>query len=179
MNADPAELIFFHEMTPEKFFDEVNRLGIPQEDLLDEEVHDQVFRSCLIQVRTETAKAVAAKLNVPITEEQARAIACNSLVPEVLREPAPLAPDQRAIALELYYHAVKAAVAGHGGSITERAARAKARQMVRDGERGLTRLRRISRAVGCLVVLGALGLGMGLTLLSAILAVAARKPHLY
>jgi plasmid stability protein len=149
MSADPAELIFFHEMTPEKFFDEVNQLGIPQENLLDQEVHDQVFRTCLVKIRTATAKAVAGKLHLPITEEQARAIACNSLVPEVLPEPAPLAPDQRAIALELYYHAVRAAVARHGGSVTERAARAKAKRMVRDGERGLTWRQRISRAFGC------------------------------
>jgi hypothetical protein len=148
MNADPAELIFFHEMTPEKFFDEVNRLGIPEERLLNQEVHDQVFCSCLTKIRAETAKAVATSLNVAITDEQAWAIARHSLVPEVLPEPAPLTSDQRDIARELYYHAIKAAVARHGGSITERAARANAKKKVREGERGLTWLQKFTRAIG-------------------------------
>lgn len=149
ISADPAELIFLHEMTPEKFFDEVNRLGIAEEDLLDQDVHDQVFSSCLTKIRAETAKAVATSLNLAITEEQAWAIARHSLVPELSPEPAPLTPDQRDLAQELYYHAIKAAVAHHGGSITERAARANAKKKVREGERGLTWLHKLTRTVGC------------------------------
>jgi hypothetical protein len=167
MSADPAELIFFHELTPERFFDEVNRLGIPEQDLLDQEVHDRVFRSYLIKVRTQTAKAVAGKLNLPITESQAEAIAHNSLVPNVLPEPAPLTPQERDIAQQLYYHAIKAAVTRHGGTITEKEARSGAKKMLRDGERGLTTLLKLSRAVGCLIVVA-----VGFTLLSAALSAA-------
>ena len=166
MSADPAELIFFHEMTPEKFFQEAERLGVPLGDLQDHVVRNRVFHSCLIAHRAETTKAVAAGLSLPITEDQATAIARNSLVPDVLPEPAPLTPEERTLAVELYFHAIHAAAARHGTAITEKAARAGARKMIRLGERGLTAMQKFSRAAGCLVVLGAAGLAVGFVLLS-------------
>jgi hypothetical protein len=111
---------------------------------------------------------VAAALNLTVSESQAQAIALNSLVPEVFPEPAPLAPDERALAEELYFHALKAAVAREGRLLSERMARAAARRLVRHGEKGLTLVRRLARAVGCLVVLGAVGLAGSLVLLAAV-----------
>ena len=162
MSADPAELIFFQQMTPEKFFQEAERLGIGQEQLRDPAVRDRVFHDSLIAHRAETAKAVAADLNIPITDAQAQAIARNSLVPEVLAEPAPLTPDERTIAAELYYRAILAAAARHGAAVTEESARNDAQRMIRFGERGLTALQKFSRSAGCLVMLGMFAAGSGL-----------------
>jgi len=169
MSADPAELIFFHEMTPEKFFQEAERLGVPLEGLQDHEVRNRVFHSCLVAHRAETTKAVAASLNLSITEDQATAIARNSLVPEVLPEPAPLTPEERTLAAELYFHAIRAAAIRHGTAITEKAARAGARKMIRLGERGMTAMQKLGRGAGCLVMLGAAGLAVGFVLLSVAL----------
>jgi hypothetical protein len=172
MGADPAELIFFREMTPEKFFAEVDQLGLSLEDLRDQPTHDRVFRSALVRFRAESAKAVAADLKLLITDEQALAIARNSLVPEVIADPAPLTTDERALAHELYFHAIKAAVARQGRTVSDRVARGDARKMVRAGERGLTRLQRLGRAAGCLVVLAVLAAAAALTLFAAGLAAA-------
>ena len=169
MSADPAELIFFREMTPEKFFQEAERLGIPLEGLQDHEVRNRVFHSCLIAHRAETTKAVAAALNLPITEDQATAIARNSLVPDVLPEPAPLTSEERTLAAELYFHAIAAAAARHGTAVTESAARAGAQRMIRLGERGMTAVQKLGRAAGCLVMLGAAGLAVGFVLLTVAL----------
>jgi hypothetical protein len=165
--VDPAELIFFREMTADKFFQEAERLEIPLPNLRDQETYSRVFRCCLTKVRTDTAKALAASLNIPVTDEQAEAIARNSLVPEVFPEPAPLAAEERAIAAELYFHAIKAAGTRYGSVITDKAARGIAKKMVRDGQRGLTPLRKLSRAAGCLVVVAVAGLATALALVSA------------
>ena len=158
MSSDPAELIFFGEVSSEAVFEEAQQLGIPAESLQDAQVRQRVLHSRLVKLRTETASKVAAGLGMPITEQQACSIAKNSLVPEVRAEPTPLTAEERAIAAELYFHAVKAAVARHQGSITDKKARAEAERMVTVGERGLTNVQRIARAVGCLVVVGALAL---------------------
>lgn len=168
MPTDPAELILFGEMSPGRFFEEAKRLGIPPHHLRDQETHNRVLHDCLINVRKATAKAVAAELGIPITDEQAFSIARNSLTPQVMADPAPLAPEERAIAEELYFHAIKAAVGRQGESIKDRAARTQAHRMVAAGERGLTTLRRISRASGCLVVACMVALGAGCSLLSAV-----------
>ena len=166
MTADPAELIFFREMTPELFFDEAQRLGISTENLQDKQARDQVLHNCLTEIRTRTAREVAAELGISISEDQALLIARHSLVPEVRREPVRLGPEDRRIAEELYFHAIKAAMARHGTSITDGVARSDARKMVRAGERGLTRWQKMFRASGCLVMLGAFALGTAATLAS-------------
>jgi hypothetical protein len=178
MRTDPAELILFGKMSPHLFFQEAEELGIPVQNLKDEEPHNRVFRSCLIKIRKATAKAVASELGIPITDHQAHSIARHSLTPEVTDEPAPLAADERAIAKVLYFHAVKAAVARQGGSIKDRAARAEARRMVIAGERGLTSLQKFSRASGCLVLAGMFALGVASAVLSAgaLLIAVARWP---
>ncbi len=176
MHADPAELILFGQMSPDRFFREAEELGIPAERLKDEATRDQVFRGCLIKVREAAAKAVAGELGIPITDDQAHAIAKNSLTPTVMEEPAPLASDERVIAKELYYHALKAAVARQGSAIKDRAARAEAQRMVTAGERGLTRLQRFSRASGCLVIVGLLALGAATALLCGVVLIAAGPP---
>jgi hypothetical protein len=162
MAADPAELIFFQQMTPERFFQEAERLGIRPDQMQDPEVRDRVFHDSLIAHRAETAQGVAADLNIAITDEQARAIARNSLVPDVLAEPAPLTPDERTIAAELYYRAILAAAARHRAAVTEESARTDALRMIRLGERGLTAIQKFSRSAGCLVMLGLFGIGGGL-----------------
>lgn len=168
MVTEPAELILFGQKCRDAFFQEAEKLGIPLEDLKDEETRNRVFRSCLIRVRKATAKAVAAELGIPITDNQAHSIARNILTPQVMADPAPLAPEERAIAEELYFHAIKAAVARQGSSIKDRAARAEAHRRVAAGERGLTSLQKLSRASGCLVVAGMLVLGAASTLLYAV-----------
>ena len=159
MHTDPAELILFGEMSPQRFFHEAEDLGIPRDALRDEETRNRVFRGCLIRVREETAKGIAADLGIPITDDQAHSIARNSLTPEVIAEPAPLASKDRKIAKVLYFHAVKAAVARQGSSIRDRAARAEAHRMVTAGERGLTGMQKFGRASGCLVLAGMFALG--------------------
>jgi hypothetical protein len=171
--VDPAELIFFRELTPERFFDEAQRQGVSAEKLRDIEVHNQVFSRCLVNIRAEIAKAVASALSIPISDEQAVAIGRNSLVPDVLPEPAPLDAAECALAEELYFHAIKAAVARYGNAMTDKVARANAKKMVRAGQRGFTRMQKLRGAVGCLVVLAVAGLGAALTLLSVALALAA------
>jgi hypothetical protein len=153
MTGDPAELIFFRSLTNDRFFAEARRLGLSDEQLRDGETYDRVFRSCLIALRSEIVQAVAEGLGIPVSEEQARTIGLHSLVPQVIAEPAPLSPEERRIALELYYHAVKAAAARHATPVSERAARAAARRMVRSGERGLSFFEKYVGAWGCLPVL--------------------------
>ena len=126
-----------------------------------------MVHSRLVKIRAGTARAVAAKFGIAITQEQARSIAKNSLTPEVMAEPAPLGREERAIAKELYFHAVKAAVARQGSSIKDRAARAEANRMVAAGERGLTGLQRFCRASGCLLVVGLFAFGAVSAILSA------------
>lgn len=167
MSSDPAELIFFGEINSEAVLDEAQRLGISAESLQDAQIRRRVVHSRLIRLRTQTAKNVAAGLGITITEEQAGAIAENSLVPDIRAEPAPLDGQARAIAEELYFHAIKAALARHEGHITDKKARADARKMVAAGERGRTTLQRISRAAGCLVVVALTALGTASALLSA------------
>jgi Flp pilus assembly CpaF family ATPase len=152
MKSKPEELLFFKNMTSQRFFDEAKALGVTAEELADEETHDVVFNACLINIRTETAKQVAEELDIPITDDQARAIAVNSLVPQVISQPAPLTHDQRKIAKELYFHAVKAAVSSNNGTISDRNARADASRMVKTGERGLTTMYKLLNASGCLIV---------------------------
>jgi len=175
MSADPADLIFYGRMTPERFFAEAERLGIAEEELHDQPTYDRVLAESLIAVRAETAQGVAADLGVPIGDGQARNIARNSLVPDVLPGPAPLTPEERAVATELYYRAVRAAAARNASRVAERAARAAAQRMVRDGERGLTRLHQLARNAGCLVVLGVLGSLSGLTAAAAAMAAVALR----
>jgi hypothetical protein len=176
MPTDPAELILYGKMSPELFFEEAQRLGIPAGDLKDAGVHNRVLHGCLVKVRKDTAKALASDLGLPITEDQAYRIARNSLTPEVMEEPAPLGSEERAIARVLYFHAVKAAVARQGSHIKDRIARAEARRMVLAGERGLTSLQRLSRASGCLVMLGLLTLVAISALLSATVLVVLANP---
>jgi hypothetical protein len=177
MPTDPAELILFGEMSPDLFFAEAKELGIPLEKLKDEETHNRVFHGCLIKLRKATAQAVASQLGIPITDDQAASIARNSLTPEVMDEPAPLATEERAIARQLYFHAIKAAVARQGISIKDRVARAEARRRVAAGERGLTSLQKFSRAAGCLVVAGIFALATASALLSgAVLLLMAPGP---
>jgi len=178
MPTDPAELILFGEMSPDRFFREAEELGIPAEDLKDEQTHNRVLHRCLIRVRSNTAQAVAAELDMPITDEQARAIAQNSLTPDVMAEPAPLDRETRRIATELYYHAVKAAVTRQGNVIKDRTARAEAQRMVAAGERGLTGLQRFCRASGCLLVFGVLGLGAASALAAVAAAIIAAVPSI-
>ena len=98
----------------------------------------------------------------------------NSLVPNVLSEPAPLTPEERVIAEQLYFHAIRAAAACQGEAISDRSARAVAKKMIRGGERGLTTMGRLSQGLGCLVVLGGmLGVGAGLAVLSIVAMMAA------
>ena len=163
MSADPAELIFFQEMTTDKFFDEAEDLGYELDQLQEEETHNRVFYTCLVKLRAATAKTVAANLGIEITDEQATAIGKNSLVPVVALDPAPLSPEERRIAEVLYYNAIKAAVARHGSTIKDRTARVEARRMVRNGERGLTWTGKLTRASGCLIVVAVLTLGTGLS----------------
>ncbi len=169
MSADPSQLIFYKDMTTDRFFEEAERLGVALDELRDEETHNRVFQSCLVRVRTETAKAVAAELDLAVTDEQAAAIARNSLVPEIVPAPARLKPEERKIAAELYFHAIKAAAARHGETIKDRTARAEARRMVVLGERGLSTVQKLSRSAGCLAVLGMLACAAAGTLLSAVL----------
>jgi hypothetical protein len=164
MSEDAAELIFFQEVTPDKFFQEAERLGIPKEELVNPGTKNRVFHSCLVNHRTLTAKAVAARLGLSISDEQALSIARNSLVPGVHSEPAPLSADERAIAEELYREAISTAAARQGASITEKDARVNARKMIRQGERGLTVAQKAGRAVGCLVMLSAGLFAFGLML---------------
>ena len=171
MNVDPAELMFYKDMTTDRFFEEAERLGFSLEDLQDEDTHDHVFYSCLVNIRTETASAVAASLDIPLTEEQACAIARNSLVPEVSVEPARLQPQEREIARELYYHAIKAAAARHGESIADSTARIEAKRMVTTGERGLTVLQKMSRACGCQLVAAMLTFGAGFASSAVVLVI--------
>jgi hypothetical protein len=171
--VDPAELIFFREMTTERFFREAERLQIPVSTLQDQDVYNRVFRCCLTNVRTETAQMLAAALNIPLSAEQAAAIARNSLVPEVFSEPAPLAAEERAIAEELYFHAIKAAGERHGSKISDNAARRNAKKMVHDGERGVTSLQKFARTAGCLVVIVVAGLATVLTFASVAWALGA------
>ena len=177
MRTDPAELILFGSVSAGLFFEEAEELGIPLKTLKgDGEIHNRVLHGCLIKARKATAKAVAAELNMAITDDQADSIAKNSLTPEVMAQPAPLAAEERAIAKVLYFHAVKAAVARQGISIKDRAARAEAQRILTAGERGLTSLHKISRASGCLVVAAVLALGAASTLLSAVALLVAAVP---
>ena len=169
MLADPAELMFYQEMSTERFFDEADRLGISLDELRDERTHDWVFYCCLVALRAETAEAVANRLGMSITAEQAQNIARNSLVPEIATGPAPLSAEERRLAEELYFHAIKAASARHGETIADDVARAEALRMVVTGERGLTRVQRFSRACGCLVLLGMI-LSAGSTLAAGLVA---------
>lgn len=171
MSADPAELIFFGDMSSQAVFDEAEQLGLSAESLDDGPTRQRVLHSRLLRIRTATAKSVAAGLGIEITDQQAGAIARNSLVPEVCADPAPLNPREREIAEELYYHAIKAAVARHHGTIAERAARSGARKMAAAGERGRTKLHRITRATGCLLVAAAIALASGSVLLSVVAVV--------
>lgn len=173
MSADPAELIFFQEMTTDKFFDEAEDLGYELDQLQDEDAHNHVFYTCLVKLRAATAKTVAADLGIEISDEQATAIGKNSLVPEVALDPAPLSPEERQIAEVLYYNAIKAAVVRHGSTINDRSARAEARRMVRTGEKGLTWTRKLTRATGCLVVVAVLTLGTGLSAAAGAIVLAA------
>lgn len=161
MNVDPAELIFFGEMNPKAFFEQAQRLGIPTRQLEDKSTRDHVWRSCLQETRVETVRSVAGPLGISLTEDQIRTIAAHSLVPGVNFDPVSLNDEEREKAEELYYHAVKAAVARQGRTLSDKTARADAQKMVRAGERGLTRIQRMSRQAGCLVVLGMFSLGAG------------------
>lgn len=166
MRTDPAGLILFGDVSPDLFFEEAEEQGVSIVTLQDdEETHNHVLHGCLIKARKATAKAVAAELGIPITDDQAHSIARNSLTPEVMAEPAPLAAEERAIAKVLYFHAVRAAVARQGSSIKDRTARAEAQRMVAAGERGLTSFCRVSRASGCLVVAVMFALGAASTVL--------------
>ncbi len=149
-DSDPAELIFYGGLSPQAIFDEAQQLGIPAESLRDNAIRRRAMHSCLVKIRTATARAVAAQLDVAITPQQAQAIARNSLAPQVSPDPVPLDPPQRAIAEKLYAHAIQAALASHGESITDAEAQSNAREMVAAGERGLTRWQRLRRAVGWL-----------------------------
>jgi len=168
MKADPAELIFFREMNTDLFFEEAKKQGVPVEQLDDTNVHNRLFHSCLVQVRARTAKAVAEELEISITEDQAISIARNSLVPDVSAEPAPLTPQEREIAGELYYHAILAATSRHGMQVKEKMARAGAKRMIARGERGQTFFQRVGHSVGCLVVLGMVTFGTMLLVCSAL-----------
>ena len=161
MSVDPAELIFFGEMNPKAFFEQAKRMGVPTRQLEDKPTRDHVWRSCLQEIRVATVQGVAGRLGISLTEDQTRTIAAHSLVPEVNLDPVSLSDEEREKAEELYYHAVKAAVARHGRTITEKAARADARKMIFTGERGLTRVQRMCRKGGCLVVLGMFSLAAG------------------
>jgi hypothetical protein len=88
-------------------------------------------------------------------------------VPNVLPDPAPLTPDEQAIAAELYYEAIRAAAARQGSPVTEKAARTNARKMMQLGERGLTTLQKIGRATGCLVVIIILVVSIAVTALAS------------
>jgi len=176
MSADPAELIFFRDITPEKFFQEAQHLGIAQEGLLDHAIRQQVFHACLIRHRTETVKAVAGGLNLPITDDQAQAIAHNSLVPGVLPDAAPLDAAEQSLAAELYYQAIRSAAACQGAGISEKQARAAARKMIRLGQRGLTAAQRFGRAAGCATVLGLVLSATVFLLLSVAVVMAAVRP---
>jgi hypothetical protein len=157
--VDPAELIFFRGLTSERFFEEAKQLQIPLESLRDPTARDHVFRCCLTGLRTETVKAVAAGLDIAVSDQQAAAIAHNSLVPEVFPEPAPLTPEERLIAEELYVHAIKAATLRNGSTMTDKAIRSNAKQMVRAGERGISRFRRLIGIDGWLALVAIASLG--------------------
>jgi hypothetical protein len=162
--VDPADLIYYGRMTPERFFAEAQRLGVDEQSLRDPAVYDRVLTSCLISVRAETAQQLAAELNLPITPEQADNIARNSLVPDVLPGPAPLSPEERKLAVQLYAKAIMAAVSRQHCTITEEEAYIGAEKMIRAGERGLTRIQKLARSAGCLVILVVLGSALVLSL---------------
>ena len=130
MKADPAQLIFFEELTTDRFFEEAEARGVPLEQLQDEDIYDRLFYACLVDIRAKTAREVAEAIGIDVTEEQAESIARNSLVPEVVLDPAPLTPEERKIAAELYYLAVKAAAARHNMPCDDKEARAAAKKMV-------------------------------------------------
>jgi len=168
--VDPADLIYYGRMTPERFFAEAQRLGVDEQSLRDPAVYDRVLVSCLISVRAETAQQLAAELNLPITAEQAENIARNSLVPDVLPGPAPLNPEERKLAVCLYSKAIMAAVTRQNCTITEEEALIGAEKMVRAGERGLTRIQKLARSAGCLLVLVLLGSVLVLSAATLVLA---------
>jgi len=153
MSADPAELVVLRHMTNEQFFAEAERLGVDDEQLRDPDTYDEVFRSSLVRYRAETVAAVAGSLGIPVTPQQAEAIGRNTLVPLIIAEPAPLSEAERTIALELYYHAIKAAAERLGQRLSDRSARSAARRMMRRGERGRSWYDRYVQAAGCLSVL--------------------------
>ena len=171
MTADPAELIFFGEMNPKVFFEQAKRMGIPTRQLEDKSTRDHVWRCCLQEIRVETVREVASRLGISLTEDQTRTIAAHSLVPEVNLDPVSLTDEEREKAEELYYHAVKAAVARQGQTLSEKTARADAQKMILVGENGLTRIQRTCRKAGCLVVLGMFSLGAGSMLGAMVVAV--------
>ena len=72
MNADPAELIFFQQMTTDRFFDEAKDLGYELDELQDEETYNHIFYTCLVKLRSATAKSVAGELGIEITDEWRR-----------------------------------------------------------------------------------------------------------
>jgi len=165
--------MFYQEMSTERFFEQADRLGVSLEDLKDERTHDWVFYSCLVTIRAETAAAVADELGLDLTDQQAENIARNSLVPEIATGPARLSAEERRLAEELYFHAIRAAAARHGETIEDAVARVEAQRMVVTGERGLTRVQRFSRACGCLVLLGMM-LSAGSTLAACLVALVVR-----
>jgi hypothetical protein len=173
MSADPSELIFFREITPERFFRETERLGVGKVDLLDHAKRDGIFHACLLSHRIQIVKDVAADLKLAIADDQANSIARNSLTPGVLPDPAPLTAAEREIAAELYYRAIRAAADRQGTAISEKSARSGARKMIRMGERGLTRVQKMGQSAGCLIVLAAVALGFGLVLCSGAAVLAA------
>jgi hypothetical protein len=173
MSADPAELIFFREITPERFFQEAERLGVGKADLLDHAKRDDIFHACLLSHRIQIVKNVAADLKLAIVDDQTRSIARNSLTPGVLPDPAPLTAAEREIAAELYYRAIRAAADRQGTAISEKSARTGARKMIRMGERGLTEMQKLGQSAGCLIMTAAIALALGLLLCSGAAVLAA------
>ncbi len=116
---------------------------------------DEAAMAIMIKGRANVVKIMAEDLGMPISDVDAITIAKNSFSPQLIADPVPLTPKQRAVAEEIHFHAWTAQTQADGTKGID--VREMAKQLVAAGERGRTTAMRVGQAAGCLVAVLALG----------------------
>ncbi|HUE72879.1 MAG TPA: hypothetical protein VMP01_18485 [Pirellulaceae bacterium] len=148
---DPSEVYSLSgEMTQEFFVLQAKAIGITTPAQLKEPaVQDYIVLQWLVYQRATRFERLCIQLGIAATQDQIVNIAKSSLVShDRFPKGIPLSPQERAIAVELNYHALRDFARKQGDSTSEADLRADALNMVKSGEQGVTVLHKVGKFFG-------------------------------
>jgi hypothetical protein len=146
---DPADVFDLDgKITGEFIFYELERLGLPLSAMQNPSVQKVISDNWVVEQRADRIGLLCQQLWITTNDDQLRSIAKCSLVShEMFPEGMRLSTEERLIATEVQYHALKSFSIKKGYQMSEDSLRTDAANTVAFGEKGITVLHKIGKLI--------------------------------